>query len=74
MQFHPTCVRILSTELIDNQTILMLNGEIKIVNINNGAMSKADISIGEDAKETRVNIQSRNCVIYIIDKTLIPML
>lgn len=52
----------------------MLNSEIKIVNINNGAMSKADISIGEDAKETRVNIQSRNGVIYIIDKTLIPML
>jgi len=74
LTYHAAPARVFSSQLVDGQSIGMLNQETVTVNIADGMVSITDKSGGEDAKVIEVNIQGSNGVIHVVDKVLIPTL
>jgi transforming growth factor-beta-induced protein len=74
LTYHAAPARVFSSDLVEGQTLGMLNGQtLKVASITDTSVALED-KTDENAMVVEVNVHASNGVIHVVDKVLIPAL
>lgn len=71
LTYHVVEGRVFSSDLSDNQQVMMLNGENTTINLDGGPTIKG-VGNADSSNIVKTNIVTANGVIHVIDKVLLP--